>query len=264
MTAVDWDTYWRFELFRRRADPLDFRRWKRDSQRALRGLYPGGDVRLLDSSAGLGDHTVNLAEEGFVVEACDVSEVALEASRAAVAEAGLDVPVFRARWEQLERPGRYDLIFNDALHWIDDADELRRALRGFFEALRPGGALVFFFADQASPQTGHGLELHRHDVASLEPARVAWDHRVGDETVTLTILADVGPDFIDERHVYLARTDAERPRVSTLTMRHLYRWDWHALSPLLREIGYVEPRTDHFENVKGHWFAMSRAFKPGG
>ena len=122
--------YWRFELFRRKCDPLDFRAWKRDSQRELKKLYPGRPL-LLDSTAGLGDHTVNLAEEGFEVEACDVSEVALEATRRAVTEAKLDAPVFRARWEALDRPGRYDLVFNDALHWTYEPDDLRAALRGF-------------------------------------------------------------------------------------------------------------------------------------
>src|SRR5262245_9616285 len=126
---MDWDLYWRFELFRRSADPLDFRKWKSDSQRELAALHPGGKL-LLDSSAGLGDHTVNLAEHGFRVEACDTSDVALTATRQAVAEARADVEVFRARWEELGRDGRYDLIFNDALHWIHEETELLAVLRG--------------------------------------------------------------------------------------------------------------------------------------
>ena len=259
---MDWDTYWRFELFRRRADPLDFRRWKRDSQRALRALHPGADVRLLDSTAGLGDHTVNLAEVGFRVEACDRSEVALEATRAAVAEAGLDVPVFGADWAALDRPDRYDLIFNDALHWIYAPDALRAALAGFLEALTPGGALVFFFADQAKPREGHGLEQLADDWDGVAAARLAWDHTIGDRTVTATLLADRGHDYVDERHVYVSRVGSAPPTVDALTVRHVYRWDWHALSPLLADVGYVDLCTDHFENVKGRWFAMSRAFKP--
>ena len=36
-------------------------------------------------------------------------------------DAGLDVPVFDARWEALgeTHPARYDLIFHDALHWVE-------------------------------------------------------------------------------------------------------------------------------------------------
>lgn len=258
---LDWDTYWRFELFRRRCDPVDFRRWKRDSQRELKRLYPGRPL-LLDSTAGLGDHTVNLAEEGFSVEACDTSEVALEATRRALAEAGLDVPVFRARWEALERPGRYALIFNDALHWVYDPADLAAALRGFFEALAPGGALVFFFADRADEGEGAGRALLERQWAGAERARVAWDHTHEGTTVTLTVVSERGDDFVDQHHLYLVREGGAPPRLETLTMREVYRWDWHALAPLLAEAGFVDARTDHFQNVKGRWYAMSRAFKP--
>lgn len=261
LDQLDWDTYWRFELFRRSCDPLDFRRWKRDSQRELKKLYPGRPL-LLDSTAGLGDHTVNLAEEGFEVEACDVSEVALEATRRAVAEAKLDVPVFRARWEKLGRPGRYDLIFNDALHWIYERDAMQEALSGLYDALAPGGALVFFFADRAEPEPGAGRAMLEREWAGAERARVAWDHTHDGTTVTLTVLAERGEDFIDEHHLYLVREQGGAPRLETLTMRRVYRWDWHALAPLLAEAGFVDPRTDHFQNVKGRWYAMSRAFKP--
>ena len=207
---LDWNCYWRHELFRRRCDPLDFRKWKRDSQRELRTLYPGTPL-LLDSTAGLGDHTVNLAEVGFRTEACDVSAVALEATRTAVRDAGLDVPVFEARWEQLDRPERYDVIFNDALHWIYDEGELCAVLRGFFDALVPGGALVYFFADAAHASHGAGLEILEWDWKHMDRARIAWSHRDGRESTTLTIVADRGSDFIDEHHLYTVQEGSDDP-----------------------------------------------------
>lgn len=259
---MDQDLYWRFELFRRRCDPLDFRKWKRDSQRELKGLY-SGRPRLLDSTAGLGDHTVNLAEVGFEVEACDRCDVALEATRGAVAAAQADVPVFQAEWANLARPQRYDLIFNDALHWTYDEAELRAGLAGFLDALKPGGALVFFFADARHPEPGHGIEILEWDWEHMERERIAWDHRDGDEQVTLSILCERGEDYIDEHHVYLAR-DIRSVELQTLTVRRVYRWDWHRLAALLEAVGYVDLRSDHFQNVKGHTFAMSRAFRPQG
>jgi SAM-dependent methyltransferase len=259
LLAVDWDAYWRYELFRRSADPLDFRKWKRDSQRELAALHPGGK-RLLDSSAGLGDHTVNLAEVGFRVDACDTSEVALEATRRAVADAGVDVEVFRARWESIGRDGRYDLIFNDALHWTYDEDELLAVLRGLRAALAPGGALVFFFADEREPEPGAGLRILEWDSEGMERERLAWKHTVERRTVALTITSERGPDFIDEHHRY----DVEEPDgtrgVETLTVRRVYRWDWHGISPLLCAAGFRDVRCDHFENVKGYTYAMNRAF----
>lgn len=261
--TLDWDRYWRFERFRRRCDPLDFRRWKRDSQRALKGLYPGRP-RLLDATAGLGDHTVNLAEEGFEVTACDTSRLARESTAAAVREAGLDVRVLDVAWADLgARPERYDVIFNDALHWIWDEAELRASLAGMRAALRPGGALVYFFADATDPAPDAGRRILEWDWQHMEPARIAWEHMLEERRVTLTILAERGEGFIDEHHLYHVSDGGGPTRLEALTMRRVYRWDHHHLAPLLMDAGFAEVRTDHFENVKGHRFAMNRAFAPG-
>jgi len=262
VSPEDWDRYWRYELFRRRADPLDFRRWKRDSQRELKGLYPGAP-RLLDSTAGLGDHTVNLAEEGFIVEACDTSPVARDATRAAVKAAGIEVEVFDAPWEELGRPGRYALIFNDALHWTYDEETLRAQLRGLFDALAPGGALVYFFAELADPEPDCGARVLAWDWDHMEKERVAWAHEVAGTKVRLEISAERGPDFIDEHHLYIEHPADGPRREERLTMRRVYRWDWFHLTPLLEAAGYVDIRSDQFENrAKGHEFAMNRAHKP--
>jgi hypothetical protein len=284
--VADWDRYWRFEEFRRSCDPLDFRRWKRDSQRELRGLHPGEGVRLLDATAGMGDHTVNLAEEGFVVEACDASAVARELTTRAVRDAKLEVPVFDARWETLGRshPSRYDLIFNDALHWTWDRDVLAAQLRGFLEALRPGGALVFFFADAREPDEGAGLRILEWDWSHVvdssgrrgqpptdssgrrgqppTPGRVAWSHARDGRHVELTIRVERGDAFLDEHHRFVDRRGDEAS-VTELVMRRVYRWDWFALSQLMREVGFVDLRSDVFRNqAKGYSFAMNRAFRP--
>ncbi len=260
---LDWDRYWRFELFRRACDPLDFRRWKRDSQRELKRLYPGRPT-LLDATAGLGDHTVNLAEEGFVVCACDTSEVAREASRAALAEAGLDVPVIDVPWAELgARPERYELVFNDALHWIDDERELRAALAGMFAALEPGGALVYFFADAKHADEDAGARILAWDWETMQRPRLVWQHALEGKEVSLTIVSERGEGFIDEHHLYHVRDPGEPMRLETLTVRRVYRWDHAHLTPLLEDVGFVDVRTDHFKNVKGHTFAMNRAFRPG-
>ncbi len=263
---MNWDLYWRFEAFRRACDPLDFRKWKRDSQRALRGLYPGPDVRLLDATAGMGDHTVNLAEEGFVVECTDESPRARAMTRAALDEAGLQVPVHDVRWQDLgdAMPGRFDLIFNDALHWTYDEEEMRAALRGTLGALRPGGALVFFFADARKPAEDSGRRLLELEWGPKSAPRLGWSHATPQCEVTLTLHATKGSDHIDEHHVYLER-DLESGAVqpSVLTMRHVYRWDWFHLVPMLEEAGFVDVRSDVFPNVaKGYDFAMNRAFRP--
>ena len=263
LDRFDWDAYWRWEIFRRGCDPLDFRRWKRDSAHALRGMYPGVPGALvLDSTAGLGDHTVILAEEGFRVEACDRSAVALDATRQAVAAAGLSVEVFEARWETLgaQRPGRYDLVFNDALHWIYDPSEMHAALCGLRAALRPGGALVYFFADGRTPEPGAGLRVLDWDWGRTERAELAWDHVRDGTSVALSVVSERGPDWIDQHHLYLVRAGDAPARLESLTMRRVYRWDWHALTAALERAGFQGMRSEAYLNVKGHTFALNRAF----
>lgn len=267
LDRLDWDTYWRWELFRRACDPLDFRRWKRDSSRALRELFRDRPEppRLLDSTAGLGDHTVNLAEEGFVVEACDRSALAREATRRALADAALaHVPVFAAEWSELgaARPERYDLVFNDALHWIYPPDELDAAVRGMWRALVPGGALVFFFADERDPEPDAGRRVLAWDWERMARAELAWDHARGDTSVTLSLVNERGPDFIDQHHLYVIRDAGAPARLESLTMRRVYRWDWHALSAALARAGFERLHSRHFRNVKGYEYAMNFAFRP--
>ncbi len=159
------------------------------------------------------------------------------------------------------REGRYDVIFNDAIHWTYDEEALRAALRGLRDALAPGGALVFFFADEADAHAGAGLEILEWDWEHMEHERVAWDHTVEGRSVRLAITLERGADFIDEHHVYAVRESDGAAHRQSLTVRRVYRWDWHAMTRVLRDEGFEDIRCDHFENVKGHTYAMNRAFR---
>lgn len=267
VSETDWDLFWRHERLHRRHEPVDFRRWKRASQRALRELFPGEGVRLLDATAGLGDHTVNLAELGFRTEACDASPEARDATAGALHAAGLAdrVPVWDARWETLgsTHPARYDLIFHDAIHWIEDEDAMHRALVGLREALVPGGALVFFFADPAAPEEGAGMRILEWDREGISPAALAWEHATDDGgRVTHLRVAAPAERHLDEHLLYVVRDAGGGVRLESTTMRRIYRWDWHAMTRALARAGYGEVIGRHFVNDKGHPFAMSLAHRP--
>ncbi len=207
---------------------------------------------------------MNLAEEGFRVEACDASPLARESTLRAVHDAGLDVPVFDARWERLgeTHPSRYDVIFHDAIHWVYERDAMHDALTGLRGALKPGGALVYFFADEKKPSPDEGLGVLAWDWERMQRAELAWDHRADDTAVTLTVVNDRGPDWIDQHHLFVVREGDAPARLDALTLRRVYRWDWHAMTAALARAGFVGMRSHHFPNVKGHTFAMSLAFRP--
>ena len=269
-TPTEWDTYWRWEVFRRRLDPIDFRRWKADSSRALRALPQGGDrdgraPRLLDASCGMGLHAVIQHELGFDVEACDASEVALAAARELFAEAQAPIPAFAAQWQELGRlrPARYDLVFNDEVHQVRPRSTLLEVLRGFAGALRPGGSLVFFFADAAKPDDGpnQGAWEWEH----MERDRVAWSARDGGLEVTLRVTAErADDDLILERHRYTIRRDGQPTRTEEATMGKSYRWDWRSILPVLREAGFDRFECHQLVNVHGRHYTMNLASTPPG
>ncbi|HEU0316947.1 MAG TPA: class I SAM-dependent methyltransferase [Solirubrobacteraceae bacterium] len=101
-----------------------------------RALLPGGG-HALDLACGDGRNSRYLAERGFSVEALDVSDVAVEALRAAARAGGLDVRARVADLEAWQPPSAgYDVIVN--------LNYLQRDLFGpLAAALRPGG-LIFF------------------------------------------------------------------------------------------------------------------------
>jgi SAM-dependent methyltransferase len=264
----DWHTWWRWELFRRRVDPIDFRRWKADSSRELRRLPVGQDLdgrppRLLDASCGMGFHALIQHELGFEVEACDACDLALASARALFAEAEAPIPAFAARWEDLGdlRPGRYDLIFNDEVHQLRPRAALLAVLRGFAGALRPGGALVFFFADAAKPDDG--VNQAAWEWQHMDRDRLAWTARDGGLEVSLRVVAErAGDDLILEHHRYAIREDGQPDRHEATTMGKSYLWDWDSILPVLTEAGFDRFECHHFVNVHGRTYAMNLASVP--
>lgn len=267
VSETNWDLFWRYERLHRRHEPVDFRRWKRASQRALRELFDGADVRVLDATAGLGDHTINLAELGFRTEACDASREAREATREALVQAGLhhDVPIFDARWEELGRthPSRYDLVFQDAIHWIEDEEAMHRALVGLRGALVPGGSLVFFFADARKPEPGSGLRILEWDREHIKPHELVWDHPVDEGGHVMHVrVTTPGIECLDEHLLYVRRDLQSGTRLESTIMRRIYRWDWHAMSRALARAGFGELKSLRVVNDKGHPFALNLAENP--
>lgn len=264
-----WGLFWRWEVVRRRHDPLDFRRWKADSSRALRGLPQGQDrgglaPRLLDASCGMGFHAVVQHELGFRVDACDADPVALAAARTLFEAEGADIEAFQARWEDLGqlRPGAYDLVFNDEVHQVRGRDAMLAVLRGFAGCLRPGGSLCFFFADALKPADGRNQAAWEWE--HMERDRVAWSVRDGDRDVELRVVAErEGDDCIAEHHRYTIRRDGQPDRHERGTLRKSYCWDWDSWLPVLREAGFARFESHRFDNVQGHWFAMNLASVPG-
>ena len=78
-----------------------------------------------------------------------------------------------------------------------------------------------FFADAAKPQAGYGLELMEWDWAHMEHERVAWEHTLGERTVTLSVLAERHATTLDEhvcRRPPLGQMLQKRTKIESLVV----------------------------------------------
>lgn len=260
-SETTWDRLLRWERFHRSFEPVDFRRWKRASQAHLRTLFPGEGLRVLDATAGLGDHSVNLAELGFVVTAGDASPVAREATTEAARSANVTIEVADLRWETVgtERPLAYDLVFHDAIHWIEQPEAMHAALASLRKTLRPKGALVFFFADPRDPQPGAGERVRQWDLAHLPRMERLWRHPYEDGTVTHEVMRLPSGDAIDERHVFTVGGGDTTSELQEAPLRRIYRWDFHTMKDACASAGFASLEGHVFDNDKGLPTAMCLA-----
>lgn len=165
---------------RRRERPMRWQptRWLPEIAAQLRPPRPG--ARALDLACGPGRNAVWLAEQGWSVDAWDLSDVALDILRAELrARAARGAPLaVTPRQVDLDAadipPATYDLIAN--ILFLD-----RRLWPAMVDALRPGGLLAF--------ETFVNLPGGRQSEVSPEHLLAPGELRAAFEALGLTTLA---------------------------------------------------------------------------
>lgn len=124
--------------------------------------------RALDIGCGPGRNAVWLAEQGYEVDALDLSPTALDWGRERAAEAGVEVNFVRANvFEWDERGGEYDLVYDSGcFHHLPP--HRRVSYRALVErALAPDGAFgLACFASGAMGSDAPDEELYRRGTLS--------------------------------------------------------------------------------------------------
>jgi SAM-dependent methyltransferase len=104
-------------------------------------LPPGAEI--LDCPCGHGRISNALAERGFRVTGLDTTELFLERAREDAAARGVEVEYVHGDMRELPWRERFDAAVNWFTSFGYFSDEENKAvLRGFHDALRPGGRLV--------------------------------------------------------------------------------------------------------------------------
>lgn len=178
--AAFWDEVYSEDAQRYGLRPNDF------LVEQLGHLEPG---RLLLPAEGEGRNAVWAAQQGWEVEAFDISAVAVRNARAFAAQHGASVRVFEADFGSPElEEAHYDAI---ALIYAHVPEAVRRqGLKALKRALRPGGSLIIEAFAPAHLELGapcgpkmpamlYGAEALRQELSGLE----IW--RLGEERLML-------------------------------------------------------------------------------
>ena len=114
---------------------------------------------VLDLACGTGSLAALLAQKGYRVLAADASEEMLSMAYDKAQALDLPNPPFFIcqRMEQLTLPEPVDLVVCtlDSLNYLTDPQDARRALGRIYEALNPGGTVIF---DINTPEKLRGLD----------------------------------------------------------------------------------------------------------
>lgn len=118
----------------------DHQRWL-ERLLELAAAFGLGGRRLLDVACGTGKSFLPLADAGWQVTGCDLSQAMLDVAASKRTGARL----VRADMRRLPTFGRFDLVLclDDALNHLTDEQDLRAALTGMRRNLRPGGLAIW-------------------------------------------------------------------------------------------------------------------------
>ena len=196
---------------------------------------------LLDSSCGIGQKSVVLAEMGYEVEASAASEEAVRITAEHARLAGLSFPVIRSRWEELGSAGvgSFDAVYNDALDLVETKEALLASARGFHAVLRDGGLLLFPGAHQWFS------EAEREEVIEE-----TWQSlpRIGAEAPVVRGDVRLSGVYVHDRveegvlvNVVLLWEEGGRAHAEiALDWIVRFRWSWPDLASALSEAGFRE------------------------
>lgn len=132
-------------------DQVDYGAWARHYQALMEkyGVPRGG--RCVECACGTGSITLPLKKAGYQMTGVDLSEDMLERAMERARSQGLMIPFVRQDMAKLQVPRRVDCVLAtcDGVNYLTEPHQARAFFSAAFQALKPGGALIF---DLSTPE----------------------------------------------------------------------------------------------------------------
>jgi len=154
-------------------------------------LHRRGCREVYDLGCGVGRHTIFLARQGFTVSASDISPSAIEHTRAALEQAGVDATLQQLDmrdWPFEDRCFDAVVAYNVVYHAM--RGEVEAVLAGARRTLRPGGLLFITFKSTLDSEYRKGRELAPFTWAPLSGVEKDVAHYYVDEAEAKRLLKD--------------------------------------------------------------------------
>ncbi|MGH2581623.1 MAG: class I SAM-dependent methyltransferase [Anaerolineales bacterium] len=199
---------------------LVYEDWEKSVETQARDLdslikeYIGDKRRLLDVSCGIGTQCIGLAALGYEVSASDISSEAVNLAKVEAEKRSLRINFKIADMRDVSTSwkGKFDIILsgdNSVPHLLT-GEELLRAFRGFFDALRPGGGVMVTIRDYRNINPENRSYI-------LNPRRV---HYVQGTKIVLFDLWEFEGKYYNLT-MYIIRDD-EKADLETISLRTRY------------------------------------------
>lgn len=132
----------------------------------------GGEAGIIDVGGGASTLVDHLLEAGHSqVAVLDISEAALEHSRTRLGQRAAQVEWLVADVTEFEPPHKFALWHDRAVfHFLTDAADRRKYVQVLRRTLEPGGHVIIAAFALHGPEKCSGLEVCRHDAASVGAA----------------------------------------------------------------------------------------------
>lgn len=245
--AASVETYWRWIWFEQPAFIREYAVHLSTLPKAFSAVCKQHQFhRVIDASCGFGLTSILLDHYGLDVVGADTCEYSINVGlRLCRQQTG---KVFDLRCMPYVDIGvmfgfeYFDAVMFTRLNEITTEEEMRTALQGCWDAIKPGGMLIWQGLGPETDERAAADQLALDTQIMPQHELVALRHRPEVKPHPLRVVhmltRAVGPDYYDEHHLFLIEPEGQEIQLQCAILRKPYIWHGRRMARLLAEVGF--------------------------